>query len=159
MTTYITTEFTGQSDIRPRRVKIKTTDSFAVITAAGYLNKFQAQGYSFYPDDFLDVSYGNNISQTFTLSIANNGTITLAPLNVGILSGRGTFAGGSASTSFAVPGLTTHSRGSAVINTSTNAVSIVKSQPIDDELVIVFSADPGADTTIDYIYSIVAISV
>lgn len=78
MTTYITTEFTGQSDIRPRRVKIKTTDSFAVITTAGYLNKLQRQGYNFFPDDFFDISYGDNVSQTFTVAISD-GVYTLEP--------------------------------------------------------------------------------
>lgn len=280
MTTYITTEFTGQTDIRPRRVKIKTSDSFAIITAAGYLNKFQQQGYSFYPDDFFDVSYGDNLSQTFTTSISS-GTYTLEPaagdvvlpvianhiavysgtagaltddaatainggnIQAGLSGTAGTLAsfpataakgslkvvavantgdtattisnvamgqasvisipdpaaatanfavapaalvnnnlvkasgvaglvadagariisnttaaygGGGTTNQFAATGLTAAAKGTAVIRASANSVSITKALPGTDTLDITFSADPGAGTTVDYIYTTAAMS-
>lgn len=221
MTTYITTEFTGQSDIRPRRVKIKTTDSFATITTAGYLNNFQQLGYSFYPDDFFDISYGNNVSQTFTTSISA-GIYTLEPSagdvvlpvvsgNFTVFTGTGgalddagyspsnaaktkvvmanaatvannlatfaditgtvkdagariisnttaAYAGGGTSNVFVATGLTVAAKGTAVIRASTNSVSITKALPGTDTLTITFSADPGASTTVDYIYTTAAMS-
>lgn len=71
-----------------------------------------------------------------------------------ILSGTtATFAGGSASNAFTVAGLTATCRGTAVIRASTNAVSIAKAVPSENTLTITFSADPGAGTTVDYIYT------
>ncbi len=66
------------------------------------------------------------------------------------------YAGGGTSNAYAATGLTVNSKGSAVIRASTNAVSICKALPGTDTLTITFSADPGADTTVDYIYSTAA---
>lgn len=64
-----------------------------------------------------------------------------------------TFAGGGTTNSFTATGLTAAAKGSAVIRTSTNSVSITKAVPGTDTLDITFSADPGAGTTVDYIYT------
>lgn len=64
-----------------------------------------------------------------------------------------TYAGGGTSNTFAATGLTVGAKGSAVIRASTNSVSITKALPGTDTLAITFSADPGANTTVDYIYS------
>lgn len=64
----------------------------------------------------------------------------------------GTYAGGGTSNTFAATGLTSAAKGSAVIRASTNSVSITKALPGTDTLAITFSADPGAATTVDYIY-------
>lgn len=66
------------------------------------------------------------------------------------------YAGGGTSNAYAVTGLTVASVGSAVIRASTNAVSIAKALPGTDTLTITFSADPGAATTVDYIYATAA---
>jgi hypothetical protein len=63
------------------------------------------------------------------------------------------FAGGGTTTTFAATGLTVAAKGSAVIRASTNSVSINKAVPGTDTLVVTFSADPGASTTVDYIYT------
>lgn len=63
-----------------------------------------------------------------------------------------TYAGGGTSNAFTATGLTSAAVGSAVIRTSTNAVSIAKAVPGTNTLTITFSADPGAGTTVDYIY-------
>ncbi|MHB9161394.1 MAG: hypothetical protein ACYC6W_11015 [Nitrosotalea sp.] len=65
----------------------------------------------------------------------------------------GIFAGGSTSNAFTITGLSTSFSGSCVIRASTNAVSIVKAVPTTNTLTVTFSADPGANTTVDYIYS------
>lgn len=71
-----------------------------------------------------------------------------------ILSGTtGTYAGGGTSNAFSVTGLSSAAVGSAVIRASTNAVSIAKALPGTNTLTITFSADPGANTTVDYVYT------
>lgn len=62
------------------------------------------------------------------------------------------FAGGGTTNSFTATGLTVAAVGSAVIRASTNSVSITKALPGTNTLDITFSADPGAGTTVDYIY-------
>lgn len=64
-----------------------------------------------------------------------------------------TYGGGGTSNAFAVTGLTSSAVGAAVIRTSTNAVSIAKAVPGTNLLTVTFSADPGASTTVDYIYA------
>lgn len=66
------------------------------------------------------------------------------------------WGGGGATNNFAATGLTAGCKGTAVIRSSTNAVSIVKAEPDTDLLKITFSGDPGAGTTIDYIYTTTA---
>jgi len=66
------------------------------------------------------------------------------------------FAGGGTTNSFTATGLTVAAKGSAVIRASTNSVSITKALPGTNTLDITFSADPGADTTVDYIYTTAA---
>lgn len=71
-----------------------------------------------------------------------------------ILSGTtGSYAGGGTSNAFTVTGLTSAAVGSCVIRTSTNASSIAKAVPGTNILTVTFSADPGATTTVDYIYT------
>lgn len=79
MSLEITTEFTGQTGILPRIIKIKTTDSLATITATNYLKGTIAQGYTFYPNDIAAVTYGDNISQFFNLNMTSS-DITLVPI-------------------------------------------------------------------------------
>jgi len=61
------------------------------------------------------------------------------------------YGGGGTSNAFTVTGLLATDFVSAVIRTSTNAVSIAKAIPTANTLTITFSADPGASTTVDYI--------
>lgn len=63
------------------------------------------------------------------------------------------YGGGSTSNAFVVTGLLSTSVGAASIVTSTNAVSIVHATVARDQLSITFSADPGAGTTVSYIYT------
>lgn len=63
------------------------------------------------------------------------------------------FGGGSTTNTFTATGLTATCHGTAVIRASTNSVSITKALPGTNTLAITFSADPGAATTVDYIYT------
>lgn len=67
------------------------------------------------------------------------------------------YAGGGTSNAFVATGLTASSIVTAVILTSTNAVSIVKAVPSADTLTVDFSADPGANTTVNWIATSVAV--
>jgi hypothetical protein len=152
----------GQVGVLPSTVKMCTTDNFATITGAGYLTNSMLVG-GFKPTDVLEVIYsysqsdGTGTFGTFTLSITS-GVITLTPsAGYRIISGTtAAYGGGGTSNAFTVTGLTVNSKGSAVIRASTNAVSIAKALPGTDTLTITFSADPGAATTVDYIYTTVA---
>lgn len=63
------------------------------------------------------------------------------------------YGGGGTSNAFTATGLTATCHGTAVIRASTNSVSINKALPGTNTLTITFSADPGAGTTVDYIYA------
>lgn len=97
-------------------------------------------------------------AQVQTGDIADS-SVTLAKLASGIKPARiitlaGTtsaYAGGGTSNAFTVTGLLATDAVSAVIRASTNAVSIAKATPTADTLTVVFSADPGSATTVDYI--------
>ncbi len=75
----ITTDFPGQVGVVPRTIKIESTDSFAVVTAANYLKTAIAQGYSFLPTDIAMVTYGDDVTQLFSLNITST-SITLEPM-------------------------------------------------------------------------------
>jgi len=68
------------------------------------------------------------------------------------------YGGGGTSNAFTATGLTTSSIVTAVIVTSTNAVSICKAVPTANTLTITFSADPGASTTVAWIATSVAVA-
>lgn len=69
-----------------------------------------------------------------------------------------TYGGGSTSNVFTVTGLASTCVGSAVIRASTNSVSVTKALPGTNTLTITFSSDPGAATTVDYIYATAALT-
>lgn len=109
--------------------------------------------------DINDFNYAfKNGAQVQTDDIAD-ASVTKAKLASGIsgssiiaLAGTtGAYGGGGTSNAFTVTGLLSTDVVSAVIRASTNAVSIAKVTPTTNTLTVVFSADPGAATTIDYI--------
>ena len=61
------------------------------------------------------------------------------------------FAGGGTSNTFTTTNMTASSIVTAVILTSTNSVSITKAVPGTNTLAVTFSADPGANTTVNWI--------
>lgn len=78
----ITTDTAGQIGVNPRTIKIVTTDSFSVITTAGYLNTTNSQGYLIEPTDTLDIIYSfvqttNTGTYGKFLPSFSNGVITL----------------------------------------------------------------------------------
>lgn len=78
----VNTESPGLVNVSPRIVRIRTTDTYATITAANYLNQTNNTTYSIKGTDILFVSYGPELTGTsfaiFTPSISN-GSVTLIP--------------------------------------------------------------------------------
>ena len=73
----LTMDYSGQDGINPRRGAMVTTDNLGTITTAGYLNTASKNtGISFYPTDFIAVSY-NGGSAWFSLSFSPTGIITM----------------------------------------------------------------------------------
>lgn len=80
MSTIITTSFAGQVAVNPNLIRIDTTESFATITTAGWLNQFiQQLGTEFSPTDIAAVSYSGSNTQFFSLSFSDT-QITLVPM-------------------------------------------------------------------------------
>lgn len=76
----ITTDTPGQIGVKPRIVRIQTTDTLSVITAPNYLQTaIKQMGFTFYPTDIVAVSYTGGVSQFFTLTITTS-AITLIPM-------------------------------------------------------------------------------
>ncbi len=76
----ITTDTPGQIGVKPRIVRIQTTDTLSVITAPNYLQTaIKQMGFTFYPTDIVAVSYIGGVSQFFTLTITTS-AITLIPM-------------------------------------------------------------------------------
>lgn len=79
----ITTDITGQIGVTPRIVRVLSNDTFATVTTANYLQNAQTMGFTFYPTDIVAMTYGDNISQFFTITKTNT-TMTLVPASENI---------------------------------------------------------------------------
>lgn len=95
-------------------------------------------------------------SNTITTAMLQAASVTLAKLATGIAPSHvvkfaGTATGGTTATrAYTVTGALSSDVATAVIRASTNAVSIQKATLSTDTLTVLFSADPGASTTVDY---------
>lgn len=79
-------ESPGEAKQWPRIVRIDSTDTYAKITAAGYLNTELAEGYQMIPTDRVYIQYGTNYTSTSstlecTVSFGANNVISLIPVN------------------------------------------------------------------------------
>ncbi len=76
----VTTDFTGEVGVSPRLVRMLTSDSYETVTAENYLQSAISMGYTFFPNDLVELTYGTNSDTTkiFSLSISS-GSITLIP--------------------------------------------------------------------------------
>jgi len=73
----IVTDFAGQQGVHPRLIKLVTNDTYAVVTAQGYLNKLVAGGTVLLETDMAEVVYGDN--ETALLNVVfSGGNWTLA---------------------------------------------------------------------------------
>jgi hypothetical protein len=90
----VTTSVPGQvgsiiGGVCPRRVKLVVTDTYAILTAAGYITPELLGGFPVFPTDIFDVLYSyvaatNTGTYTELYPAFNNGVITLSPLPVSV---------------------------------------------------------------------------
>lgn len=148
--------FAGQEGVKPRLCRLICTDTYAQVTAAGYMDGILQQlNSNVEPTDFIFCNYGTNSAEfgIFVPSISA-GVVTLSaymPTHALIAQETDAYAGGGTSNAFTATGLTAASIVTATISASTNAVSIAKAVPSTDTLTVTFSADPGAATKVNYI--------
>jgi len=145
-----------------RVLRLVCTNTYAEVTAANFVSDAITDfGANFNATDFILVNYGSDsTSQAILRPSISGDDITLAPYaGAKIISGTtGAYGGGGTSNPFAVTGLTSAYKVSAVIRASTNAVAIAKALPGTDILTVTFTADPGAGTTVDFIATSAALS-
>ncbi len=99
----------------------------------------------------LDISAASVTVSTFGASLVDDASKLVAQGTLGIKSGTtATYAGGGTSNAYTATGLVSTDIVVATILASTNAVSICKAVPTADTLTITFSADPGANTTVQW---------
>lgn len=100
----------------------------------------------------LNISAADVTVSTYGASLVDDANAATARATLGIIANTtAAYAGGGTSNAYAATGLTVASKVSAVIRASTNAVAIAKALPGTDTLTVTFTADPGANTTVDYI--------
>jgi len=66
----------GEIGVGPRIVRIQTNNTQAEVLAENFLQSTRQQGFAFFPSDIVALSYDDNTSQFFTVSI-NRANITL----------------------------------------------------------------------------------
>lgn len=76
----ITTEFAGQVGVAPRLVRILSSDNFATVTADGYLNGVNSEGYPIQPTDFFHINYDSGSSFGIFTPTITDGIISLSEL-------------------------------------------------------------------------------
>ncbi len=124
-------------------------DFFATDTGAHYFNTGSATSCTF---GLVGTVTAGSVN---TAELAD-GAVTLAKLATGITPSHvvkfaGTASGGTTATrAYTVTGALTGDVATAVIRASTNAASIQKATLSSDTLTVLFSTDPGANTTVDY---------
>jgi hypothetical protein len=100
----------------------------------------------------LNISAANVTISSFGATLVDDSDAASPRATLGIIAATtASYAGGGTSNAFTATGLTASSKVSAVIRASTNAVAIAKALPGTNLLTVTFTADPGANTTVDYI--------
>lgn len=79
-TVYIPAQGNYQTAEQPRRIPLKTTESYATITAAGYLNSLPNPK-QYLASDVIEAYYGAGLHGSFSLSIDSSGIITMSPIS------------------------------------------------------------------------------
>ena len=100
----------------------------------------------------IDVSAANVTISAFIASLLDDASKLTALTTLGVKRGTtAAYAGGGTSNAFTATGLVATDIVVATILASTNAVAVAKAVPSADTLTVTFSADPGADTTVQWI--------
>lgn len=133
----------------PPFYRLDSTDTLETILNSAYLSNPQ-NGININDGDAIAAYYLNGGVAGLQASVTL-GVVTL--LYIDRLRARSTpvWGGGSTSNAFSAPGLFSYSVVTASILSQTNTASIVSVVPSTDTLTVTFSADPGANTVINYI--------
>lgn len=100
----------------------------------------------------LDISAADVTVSAFGATLVDDASKLVALTTLGVKRGTtAAYAGGGTSNAFVATGLVATDIVVATILASTNDVAIAKAVPTADTLTITFSADPGADTTVQWI--------
>lgn len=148
---------TGLVGVQPRFDYILTNDSVAEILTAGYLNKAVDQGYSFSQGDLVAV-----ITQETPTARLRSGIYqvdhdgddwNLIPTTSSLLlvADQYTTVGGAAAEAITIAGVeATDLAFVQVVDNGTSNVTVLQAACTANTLTVTFSADPGADTIINY---------
>lgn len=99
----------------------------------------------------LDISAASVTVSAFGATLVDDATKLVALDTLGVKRGTtAAYAGGGTSNAFTATGLAATDIVVATILASTNSVSITKAVPTTNTLTITFSADPGANTTVQW---------
>lgn len=99
----------------------------------------------------LDISAADTTVSAFGATLVDDASKLAALTTLGVKRGTtATYGGGGTSNAYTATGLVSTDIVVATILASTNAVSICKAVPTADTLTIDFSADPGANTTVQW---------
>lgn len=89
----LTTDVAGQVGIKPRTVRLVSTDPLAVVQTAGYLNTYIREGFAIYPTDIFDVIYNYNAALNVGLYQQLNVTMSNGIPTLGGIINLGNVAG------------------------------------------------------------------
>lgn len=147
----------------PTLFSATTDQTAAVITTAGAVEDLVTKKI-LKVRDILFVNYdvdGTPGQQVYTVTSTSSGTLinyllgsttgAAALTTLGVKRGTtATYGGGGTSNAFVATGLLSTDKVTATLLTSTTTVAI-KAVPTTDTLTVTFSADPGANTTLNWI--------
>ncbi len=75
--------FVGETDVKPRLVRLVVNDSYATLTTAGYLTSFLMSSEPLEPTDYIFATYGaDSTSHAILTPSISNGVVTLIPLPI-----------------------------------------------------------------------------
>lgn len=155
-----TTNFTGEVGVLPNLARIKCTDTFAVITTAGYLSPLLRQGYIFNSGDFVlisstqsgasdlyQVSYNSsNLPVLSTLEQTISGPLVVAGAITSTTGNITSGSSGDAGTFVSYPA--TASKGTLILAATNNTgdTNTTFTNAAMGQASVISAPDPGAST-------------
>ena len=147
----------GQAGVKPEIIYIDTDNTFAEVTAAGYLNGIAEKFGVGISEDMMALVTTRTTPNAASAQVAwlevskSSGNWSLdGSSHVIKYAGKESDGGGSATIAITVTGVLATDVVFAQVEASTNAVSVVKVTPTANTITVILSGDPGASTIISY---------
>lgn len=147
----------GKAGVNPQIIFIETDDTYAQVTAPGFLNKAVAEGEPISDNQMALVTIktspnARTTSTKFFNVVHQNGMWSLGTSIGGIkFFGQKITPGGAAVESFSIPGLLpTDLAFTQMVNNLPNGASIVEVNCLTNFMQVNFSADPGNGAAFNY---------